>query len=143
MRIVANVDEKLITFYDKATAALVGKAADLEKFTDFDEIYWVAAGDPTEASARVRLGNEYVDSGAHVFHKEAYRLSFERISNRLKKITFITHPLHELCEPNGFTKNEYRKNDRPSDIHCSATYYDVGMKTLWERMRAAGHQLQG
>ena len=140
--IVDGVDEKLITFYDKATAALVRKAADLEKFTDFDEIYWVAAGDPTEAAARVRLGNEYVDSGAHVFHKEAYRLSFERISNRLKKITFITHPLHELCEPNGFTKNEYRKNDRPSDIHCSATYYDVGMKTLWERMRAAGHHLQ-
>lgn len=140
--IVDGVDEKLIAFYDKATAALVDKAAKLEKFTDFDEIYWVAAGDPTEATARVRLGYEYVDSGSHVFHKEAYRLSFERISDRLKKITFITHPLHELCEPNGFTKNDYRANDVAWDIHCGTSYYDVGMKTLWEKMRVAGHQIQ-
>jgi hypothetical protein len=140
--IVDGVDEKLITSYDKATAPLVEIAFDLEKFTDFDEIYWVAAGDPTEAAARVRLGNEYVDSGSHVFHKEAYRLSLKRISNRLKKITFITHPLHELCEPNGFTKNEHRANDVAWDIHCGTSYYDIGMKTLWERMRAAGHHLQ-
>lgn len=134
--IVENVTDKLIKTYGRSVGAIVKYARKIEEFCDFDQIFWIASPDMTDAVARFRLGDEFVDSGAFVHHRAAYIAAFQQALGQEGKVRFVLHPTETLSEQSGFSKNRYAAHRHLWDIHCNASYFDPAFDQVWTALGA-------
>lgn len=135
--ILHAVSDDLIRFYTPSTRQIVDYARKIEQFCDFDQVFWVASPDMTEAVARFRLGDDFVESGAYVHHRAAYLAAFQKAWGKGGKVRFVFHPTDALCEPSGFTKNRYAAHRHLWDVHCNASYYDAAFDQVWMALRSS------
>jgi hypothetical protein len=133
--IVQEVTPKLVAFYQPMVRSIVQNAKKVEKFCDFEQVFWIAAPDMTEATARFRLGDEFVDSGSYKVHKAAYNLAFQEIHGQHPGLVrFITHSPNTLIPQSGFTDNRFRANSNPWDIHCNPDFYKWSFDQIWQEL---------
>lgn len=130
--IVQDVTSELVAFYGPTVKRIVQHAKKIEAFCDFEHVFWIAAPDMTEATARFRFGDEFVDSGSYKAHKAAYNQAFqETYGQHAGLVRFITHSPDTLNPQNGFTDNRFRSNSNPLDIHCSPAFYQRAFDQIW------------
>ncbi|MBE1283822.1 MAG: hypothetical protein GJ676_10975 [Rhodobacteraceae bacterium] len=133
--IVDKVTPKLVAFYRPEAKRIVQLASRIQKFCDFDQVFWVAAPDMTETAARFRLGDEFVVSGAYKVHKAAYERAFQKVLDRNRGLVrFITHSSTGLSTQSGFSDDRYRANPNPWDIHCSPEFYQGAFGQIWSEL---------
>ncbi|WP_439526884.1 GSCFA domain-containing protein [Roseovarius mucosus] len=135
--IVSSVTDALVKTYAKSAGAIVQYARKIEEFCDFDHVFWIASPDMTEAVARFRLGDDFVDSGTFPHHRAAYLAAFQTALGTAGKVRFICHPTDSLSEPSGFSQNVYAAHRNIWDIHCNASYFDAAFEQVWTELTAA------
>lgn len=128
------VDRELIDFYK----SFVGPRMELVKLLDanspYKKIFWVFGPDMCVDVAKFRLGEEFVNSGSYLTHKEAYLKSFKECFHDFNKVEFIHHD-NSLCNSdNGFTLNKYMASDNPLDIHCNSQYYEFAAARIFDEI---------
>lgn len=129
--ILHEVTPELIAFYATSVSRVIEGAKKIEEFCDFENVFWIAAPDMVEDTARFRLGDEFVDSGSFKVHKAAYTQAFqEALSTQSGVVQFITHSPNLSSTQSGFTDNRFRSVDMPWDIHCSPEFYREVMEQL-------------
>ena len=136
MPIVSSVTDALVKTYAKSAGVIVQYARKIEEFCDFDQVFWIASPDMTEAVARFRLGDEFVDSAAFPHHRAAYLAAFQKALGTAGKVRFVCHPTDSLSEASGFSKNVYAAHRNIWDIHCNASYFDAAFEQVWRELRA-------
>ena len=124
MKIISEVGEDTISFYDQYTLALAKQAKLIDKFTDFDYVFWIAGPDMIESAARLRLGDEFVDSGSIKLYRDAFDTCLKRHLKGIGRVQVITHSWQDLCEESGFTANRFKFSDVSHDIHVNHDYYE-------------------
>lgn len=130
--IVQEVTSELVAFYRPMVQSIVQHAKKIEKLCDFEQVFWIAAPDMTETTARFRLGDEFVDSGSYKAHKAAYNLAFQETHGQhLGLVRFISHLLDTLNAQSGFTNDRFRANSNPWDIHCNPDFYKWSFDQIW------------
>jgi hypothetical protein len=133
--IVHEVSANLIKFYDSATRQIAQNIRKLEDFCDFEHVFWIAAPDMCEATARFRLGDEFVESGSLVHHREAYARSLRAALKSSNRVQVVCHPTQELCEASGFSKDKFAAHRHPWDVHCNTAYFDNAFDQVWTALR--------
>ncbi len=130
--ILQEVTPELVAFYGPVVNRIVMNARKIEEFCDFEHVFWIAAPDMTEGSARFRLGQEFVNSGSYKVHKEAYTRAFqETLGQQTGLVRFITHSPDDLNTQSGFADNRFRANSNPWDIHCNPDFYQGAFDQIW------------
>jgi len=134
---VATCDEALISFYEERFRPMARVAASMATELAFSQVFWIAAPDMCDSVARARFAPEYVDQGCHRFHRQAARCAMLRLLAPVsERITVLEHP-ESLCNPlTGFSRDAFRCNDGPYDIHVSADYYRPAIAALLSRLPA-------
>lgn len=115
--------EELIARYTKDVQAVVHMAKLVERRTPFKQIFWIAGPDMTERVARQRLGDAYVEGGAHTRHQRLYLALFNQYAKGLKKTQFIFHSHDKINPATGFSLDQYQATPGKWDIHCSKAFY--------------------
>ena len=131
---VHEVTQDLVRFYALKLQSQMNLAGRLEKFTAYQRIFWIVSPDMPEATARFRLGDEFVDGGSYKIHKAAYKIAFDMWADKLSRITFVHHPWDQLCADNGFTKDDYFTG-LPGNIHCTPSYFNPALDELMRLRR--------
>lgn len=128
--IIQKTTPELIAFYEPAAKQIVHHAKNIEKFCNFEHVFWIAAPDMPEATARFRLGDEFVDSGSYNAHKAAYIQAFEKaLRQKSSSVRFITHSA-TLSTQSGFSNNRFKANSNPWDIHCNPSFFQGSLASI-------------
>lgn len=95
----------------------------------WSKVYWVTAPIMTQATARYRLGDEYVFSGSQVYYNQVAKSCFERIfSDCSDSISVITHS-HDT--EFGFSDDCFSPGDLPFDTHVSSAYFGEAIPLIF------------
>ncbi|MDB4336427.1 GSCFA domain-containing protein [Synechococcus sp. AH-603-M21] len=84
---------------------------------------WVTAPALPEIVARLRFGDEYVDSGSQVIYNKVYRDELRRASVELLLNASILISDEHSLSPAGFLLDKYANLSTAADIHASTRFY--------------------
>ena len=87
-----------------------------------------------EKSARIRFGDEYVDSYSQKIYNEIYKeLMYKILEEEIDQKLIFMHD-ENLSGDYGFTQDKYiRKSsrEREADIHCNKLFWSFMVKKLF------------
>ncbi len=122
MPIIESVDQARVDFYTRTMVASMAPTTKLLDDPMVRRAVWVAAPDMVERVGRFRFGDEFVDGGSYVHHKDAAIRAAQAALSKQKNLQLVLHDL-ALSGPSGFTLDKWAANDRPWDIHTRHGYY--------------------
>jgi nicotinic acid mononucleotide adenylyltransferase len=85
----------------------------LKYFCNFNRIFWIASPDMCKEMARFRRGDEFVESGSLIHHREAYAQSLHAALGSSGGVQIVFLPTTALCEASGFSKDIYATHKHP------------------------------
>ena len=113
--IIDVFEEKLTEFEKTIDKILTNQVVKMFK--------WYCAPLPTEACARYRFGDEYVDSRSQAIYNDIYiKLMKKKLGHYIERGVIILQDL-ETINSTGFTDDIYRYNEPVYGIHCNAEYF--------------------
>ena len=84
---------------------------------------WVTAPAVPEMVARLRFGDEYVDSGSQLVYNQIYFTILQSISNELELDSNILLSDNNSLTSTGFLMDQYANLSTSLDIHASPAFY--------------------
>lgn len=115
-------------FIDSFTSKLIKAKKTIDKALDMfgpGKFFWITEPILSEQSARIRYGDEYVDSGTqNIYNSIAMDLCMDKLGRHVESKTILFHTKDHL-NPTGFTKNQFSEGMGYSEInqHPNENFY--------------------